>query len=99
MKRSAWFGSAWFGEVAPFFAQALRRRRALTFERGLGRGELRDRDAERAATDIIEPEPVAELHARWFTAVLATDPELDLGPRLAAAVARHLHQLPHALLV
>jgi hypothetical protein len=36
--------------------------RDLFRQRGLGRGETRDRDAEWTATDVVESEPVTEFY-------------------------------------
>ena len=55
----------------------------LGAERGLSGGEFGNGDAERAATDVIQPEAMAELHALRIAAVFAANPELDLWPRFA----------------
>ena len=62
-----------------------------TADRSLRRGQARDRNPERAATDVIETEPVTEFYARGFAAVFATNPQLDVGPSLATEVARDFH--------
>src|SRR5690242_13781542 len=71
----------------------------LLRERGLGGGESSDRDSERTATNVIEPQPVTEFHAVRFAAVLATNPKFNLGTGLAAEIACHFHQSADAPLV
>ena len=47
-------------------------------ERGLGRGEAGDRDAERRARHVVEPDPLALGDRLRVAAVLAADPELEV---------------------
>ena len=55
------------------------RRFLLRPDRGLRRGEPRDRDAERRAAHVVEPDALEELDARRVAPVLAADAELDSG--------------------
>jgi len=65
---------------------------ALLFsQRRLSRCEASDRDTEGTATDVIQPEAMAELHTFWFAAVFAANTELDFRPSLAAQLARDFH--------
>ena len=50
----------------------------LLRERRLGGGEAGDRDAKGTAADVVQAEPVAELHAVRIAAVFAADAELDV---------------------
>src|SRR5262245_66214627 len=68
-------------------------------ERGLGRREAGDGDAERRAGDIVERELVAERDRGRVAAVLAADADLQLGARLAAALDADAHQFAHALAI
>ena len=72
---------------------------ALLGERGLGGGKAGERDAIRAAGDVVEPEPVAEGDGLRLAAVLAADAQLDPGPLPAAALDGDLHQVADPLLV
>ena len=58
--------------------------------------ETCDRDAERRAGNIGEPDVVAELDGRRIAAVLAADAAAHAGTRLSAEFDRHLHQLADA---
>src|SRR5262249_60511166 len=64
---------------------------------GLRRRQPRDRHAVGRAGDVIEPGLVAEEHRGGIAAMLAANAELELGPRLAAALAGDLDQFAHAL--
>ena len=55
-----------------------------------------DRDAERRAGDIIQPDIVAELDGRRIAAVFAADAAVQLGTSLTTKLDRHLHQLADA---
>src|SRR5690348_6122103 len=68
-------------------------------ECGLRRREARERDSERRARHIVEPEAVAELHRARLAAVLTADPQLELGLRLPSALDADPHQVPDAVLV
>ena len=57
------------------------RARAGLGQRGLRRGEARERHAERRAADVVEPELVAERDRARLAAVLAADAELELRLR------------------
>src|SRR5256885_1213299 len=57
---------------------AAKRPLLLPLQRRLRRGEARDRHAERAARHVIQPDPVAELHAVRVAAVLAADADLQV---------------------
>ena len=83
---------------AAFVAAAHRRRgkrRTATastlLEGSLRGGEAGNRNPEGATTDITEPEVVAEFDARRFSAVLAADSDLDVGPGLATEIAGDFH--------
>src|SRR5438874_2207772 len=71
----------------------------LFSQRRLCCGETRDRDTEGTATDVIQTEPVAELHALGIAAVFAANAELDLGATLSAFVDGNLHELADAGLI
>src|SRR5437763_16768812 len=82
----------------------LRIRRALRgglagLEAGLRGAEPRDRDHERRARHVRHADLVAELDRRRLTAVLATDADLEVGPRAAAPLDADLDELPDALLI
>src|SRR4051812_5424784 len=61
-------------------------------EHRLGRREARDRDAERRAGDVVEADPLALVDRLRVAAMLAADPELDVGTRAPPLVDRDLHQ-------
>src|SRR4029079_9775171 len=63
-----------------------------TRQRGLGGGEPGDRDAERRAGHVVEPDRLALEDRLRGAAVLATDGPLDAGLRRAALVDCDLHQ-------
>src|SRR5262245_17448459 len=84
--------------AAPLALPSIALRRRAAHRRLRGR-ELRDRHAERRAGHVVQPDPVAELHARRVAAVLAADAQLELGPGLPALLRGDLHQRAHALLV
>jgi hypothetical protein len=69
----------------------------LASQRRLGRRQPRDRDAERRARDIVEPDALAECDAGGIAAMLAADAELDVRPRRPAALGGERHQLADAL--
>src|SRR4051794_21662831 len=73
-------------------------RRGLA-ERGLRRGEPGDRHAVRRAGHVVEPDLVTERHRRRIAAMLAADPDLQLRPRLAAALDADLHEFADAGLI
>src|SRR5512141_2530617 len=68
-------------------------------QRRLCRRQPRDRHAVWAARDVAQAHLVAERHAAWLAAVLATDAGLQVRAGRAAALGAHLHQLTDALLV
>ena len=68
-------------------------------QRRLGGRQPRDRNPERGAAHVVHAQPVAEGHRRRLAAVLAADPQLEIGPGAAAQLARHLDQLADAGLV
>ena len=51
----------------------MRQELLLVLERGLSSSKFRDRDAERAATDVVETSAVAELDGLRITTVLTTN--------------------------
>ena len=55
------------------------RNRALLGERGLGGREAGERHAVGRAADVVDAEPVAERDRLRLAAVLAADPELEIG--------------------
>src|SRR5438552_8959904 len=75
------------------------RSRACLFERCLGRGQSRNRNPKRTATDVIQTEPVTELNAGRLAAVFAANPELDVRPSFASQIASDFHQAANALLI
>src|SRR5258708_19680436 len=62
-------------------------------ERGLRGGQPRDRHAVGRARDVVEADLVAERDGSGIAAMLATDPDLDIGAGLAAAHDADLHEL------
>src|SRR5919199_5320950 len=56
--------------------------------RRLRRGHARDRDAVRRAAHVVEPGPVEEVDRLGVAAVLAADPELEVGLGLPAGPRR-----------
>src|SRR6266849_358901 len=69
------------------------------FHGGLGCCQARDRDPERAARNVVEPDAVAEVDRIRVAAVLAADPHLQLRPRLAALAHGQLHEPADTLFV
>src|SRR5207247_907275 len=74
-------------------------RRLTRLDAGLRGAEPRDRDHERRARHVRHADLVAELDRRRLTAVLATDADLEVGPRAAAPLDADLDELPDALLI
>ena len=68
-------------------------------ERGLRRGEPRDRHAIGRARDVVEPDLVAERNRSGIAAVLAADADLEIGPRLAATRDTDLDQFADAVAI
>src|SRR5258708_19831899 len=66
-------------------------------ERGLRGGQPRDRHAVGRARDVVEANLVAERDGSGIAAMLAADPDLDIGAGLAAAHDADLHQLADAV--
>src|SRR4051794_25050812 len=66
---------------------------------GLGGRHTGDRHAEGRAADVVQAGRVEEADRGRVAAVLAADPELEAGPRLAAVAGREPHELADALLV
>ena len=60
------------------------------------RRQARNRHPERRAADVVQPHLLAERDAPRIGAVLATNPQLQLRPRLPPAFGRDAHQLAHA---
>src|SRR5262249_59804801 len=52
-------------------------------EGGVGGGQAGERDPVRRARDVVEADLVEELHRRRVSAMLAADPELEVGASLA----------------
>src|SRR4051812_22142910 len=69
---------------AAYDERALRLAGNRLAERGLRRGEARDRHAIGRARDVVEPDLVAERHRGRIAAVLAADPDLEVLAGLAA---------------
>src|SRR6185437_5785934 len=61
--------------------------------------ESGDRDAERRARHVVEPDLVAEVHGVGVAAVFAADADLQVGPGLAALFDRDPHQPADAVTV
>src|SRR6266852_8661628 len=57
----------------------------LHSERRLRRREPGHGDSIRRGADVVEADPVEEMHRRRVAAVLAADANLQVGPALAAA--------------
>src|SRR5260370_29255832 len=68
-------------------------------ERGLRGGQPRDRHAVGRARDVVEANLVAKSDGSGIAAMLATDPDLDIGAGLSAPHDADLHQLTHAVAV
>src|SRR5262249_16543658 len=81
------------------YALRSRRARAPLAERGLRRGEPRDRHPERRARHVIEPDLVAEGDRSGVAAVLAADADLELRPRRAPTLDPDPDELGDALAV
>ena len=64
----------------PFSVSDLHRQRRLR------RGQTRDRHAIRRGADVVEADLFEEMNRRRIAAVLAADADLQIGPRLAAAL-------------
>src|SRR5437016_12274785 len=75
------------------------RSRACLFQRCLGRGQSRNRNPKRTATDVIQTEAVTELNAGRLAAVFAANPELDVLPSFASQIASDCHQAAKAPLI
>src|SRR3954470_5243806 len=73
-------------------------RRGLA-ERGLRGGEARDRHAIGRAGYVIQSDLVAEGHRCRIAAMLAANPDLQLRPRLAAALDADPDQFAHAVTI
>ena len=56
-----------------------------------------DRDAERRAGDVVQADPVEEVHRVGVAAVLAADADLEVGPGRPAALGADPDQLADAL--
>src|SRR5262249_9121893 len=72
--------------------------RRLFGNRRLRSGQPGDRDTGRRATDVIQPDRVAEHHARRVAAIFATYADLEVATRFSAACHSHLHQAADAVL-
>src|SRR5450759_2299273 len=68
-------------------------------ERRLGRREPRDRHAIRRRADVVEADLVEEVNRRRVAAVLAADPELQVGPAPTAALDAVAHEVADSLYV
>ena len=71
----------------------------LRFYNRLSRCETRNRDTERRAGDIIEPDSVEEFDGRRFAAVFAANTELQVRLDGTAFLDSHFHKHTDALLV
>jgi len=69
------------------------------FDCGLCGSQTGDRHTEWGATDIRQSDAMTELHTGRFTAMFASNAELDVRACLAAEFGRHLHQFTNAVLV
>src|SRR5687767_11662499 len=65
----------------------------------LRRRKPSDRNALRRTTYVVEPDAMAELDAGGFAAMLAADPDLEIGALRTSFRRSHLHELAHAVLV
>src|SRR5882757_1217015 len=68
-------------------------------QRGLRRGKACDRDAIGRARDVVEADLVAERHRGGIAAMLAANPDLEIGPRLAAARHADLDEFADAIAI
>src|SRR4051794_31286337 len=93
-----WVPGASLG-MTGFFFQAPRLPRRGLAERGLRRGEPRDRHAVGRAGDVIQPDLMAERHRGRIAAVFAADADLEVCPRLAAALDADLDQFADAVAI
>src|SRR5262245_45617164 len=80
-------------------ASRLRLAGDLGADRGLRRSQPRDRHAIGRARDIVETDLVAELHRGGIAAMLAADADLQVRPRLAAALHADLHELANTIAI
>src|SRR5262245_55344639 len=71
--------------------------RPLLLQRRLGRGQPRDRHAEGAAADVVEPDFVAEFYAVGLAAVFAADADFEVAARGSAFFDAELHQAADAV--
>src|SRR2546425_8404605 len=69
----------------------------LDGERRLRSREPRDRDPVRRRADVAQADRVEEMHRCRVAAMLAADPDLQVGPRLAPALDADAHEIADAL--
>src|SRR5580658_419466 len=68
-------------------------------QRGLRRGEPRDRHPERRARYVVELDLVAERDRRRIAAMLTANPELEVSPRFAATLGSDTDEFADAVAV
>src|SRR5206468_12511763 len=71
----------------------------LSLERCLRGCQPGNGNPERAATYVVQTEPVTKFDAGRFAAVFAANSELDVWSRLSSQVAGNFHQAADALLI
>src|SRR5882757_9597314 len=92
------------GEIPAIFLSHTRLRRLRLArhrlaERRLRRSQPRDRHAIGRARDVIEPDLVTERDGSRIAAVLAANPDLEIGTRLAAARNADLDEFADAVAI
>src|SRR4051812_9724376 len=96
--RSSWASgrTGRFGSAGPGRSALLR---DAGFKSGMRGGEAGDRDAERGARHIIEPDRVTELHAPGLSSVLPADADLELRAHASSCGYGKLNKLSNPGLV
>ena len=69
------------------------------FERCLGRGQFRDRNAQRRTANVVQTDAVTELDAGRLTAMFTTNTEMDIGTGRTAFSIGDLDQLANTRLI
>lgn len=69
------------------------------FQCRLSGGETCDRDPERAATNVGEPDPMAEFHALRVTPMFTAYSKFDIRSSFVGLVASDFHQFPYPRLI
>src|SRR5690349_20835114 len=67
--------------------------------RRLRRRQPRNRNAVRGTRNVVHAHAIAELDRSGIAAMLAANPDFQVGSRLASQLDAHLDQLAHAFLI